>query len=163
MTSTTVPMASGVSLPSFPLATGDLLHAIENSGSVERRSTDDAGKYYSMAMASVILAAEVQESSVIVIPLTAPRPDEALDFTFVAAADCMFFQLHRVPHSRCTYGHCAAYFTDAPNRPVEVGAVFKFLSLTRYLVDSKELAAASASKLIRRGSGHRTSASAFAS
>ena len=51
----------GVALPNFPLATGDLLHAIENSGLVRAGSTDDAGEYYSMAMASIETFAAVKE------------------------------------------------------------------------------------------------------
>jgi hypothetical protein len=97
-----------VFLPNFPLATGDLLRAIEHSGSVEQASSDDAGEYYAMVMASVKPAEEVMESVIIVIPLSIPHAGEALDLTFVAAADCMFFQLHQVSQPRCTYGHCAA-------------------------------------------------------
>jgi hypothetical protein len=142
MNSSSASTVNGVSLPNFPLATGDLLHAIETSGLVKKGSTDDAGEYYSMAMASVVPAAAVKESAIIVIPLTAPRADEVLNFTFIAAADCMYFQLHQVPQLRCTYGHCAAYSADAPHRPVEVGAVFKFPSIDHYVVASSELAAA---------------------
>jgi hypothetical protein len=132
---------NGVFLPNFPLATGDLLRAIEHSGSVEQASSDDAGEYYAMAMASVKPAEEVMESAIIVIPLTSPHAGEALDLTFVAASDCMFFQLHQVPQPRCTYGHCAAYSAGAPFRPVEVGAVFKFPSISNYVVAKPALAA----------------------
>jgi hypothetical protein len=95
-----------------------------------------------MAMAKTEPAEQVMESAIIVIPLTVPRAGEVLDFTFVAAADCMYFQLHQIPQLRCTYGHCAAYSADAPYRPVEVGAVFKFPSIASYIVASKELATA---------------------
>jgi hypothetical protein len=61
---------NGVYLANFPLATEDLLRAIEHSGSVEQASSDDAGDYYAMAMASVKPAEEVMESAIIVIPLT---------------------------------------------------------------------------------------------
>ena len=81
-------------LPNSTLATGDLLRAIEHSGSVGQASSDDAEEYYAMAMASLKPAEEVTESAIIVIPLTKPREGEVLDLSFVAAADCMFFQLH---------------------------------------------------------------------
>jgi hypothetical protein len=142
MDSSTASTTNGVYLPNFPLATGDLLRAIEHSGSVKHTSSDDAGEYYSMAMAKTEPAEQVMESAIIVIPLTVPRAGEVLDFTFVAAADCMYFQLHQIPQLRCTYGHCAAYSADAPYRPVEVGAVFKFPSIASYIVASKELATA---------------------
>jgi hypothetical protein len=95
-----------------------------------------------MAMATTKLVEEVMESAIIVIPLTAPRAGEVLDFTFVAAADCMYSQLNRIPQLRCTYGHCAAYSAAAPYRPVEVAAVFKFPTIVSYIVASTELAAA---------------------
>ena len=142
MEPSTASATNGVFQPNFPLATGDLLRAIENSGSVISTSTDDAGEYYAMAMASVVPAGEVKESAIIIIPLTNPRASEALDFTFVAAADCMYFQLHKIPQLRCTYGHCAAYSADVPDRPLEVGAVFKFPSITSFIVASPQLAAA---------------------
>jgi hypothetical protein len=119
-----------------------LLHAVETSGLVRAGSTNDAGEYYSMAMASIVTFANVKESAIIIVPLSAPRAEEVLDFTFLASADCMYFQLHKVPQPRCTYGHCAAYSADAPYRPVEVSAVFKFPSIENYVVASAELAAA---------------------
>jgi hypothetical protein len=112
MDSSNASTTNGVYLPKFPLVARDLLRAIEQSGSDEQRLTDDAGEYYSTAMAKTRLGLVV-ESAIIVIPLTVPRPGEDLDFTFVAAADCMCFQLHQVPQARCTYGHCAAYSADA--------------------------------------------------
>ena len=133
---------NGVFLPNFPLAEGDLRRAIEHSGSVRATSTDDAGEYFAMAMASVVRAEDVKESEIIIIPLTNPRFDEVLDFTFIASADCMYVQLHAVPQLRCTYGHCAAYSADAPDRPLEIGAVFKFATIASFIVASKQLAAA---------------------
>jgi hypothetical protein len=131
----------GVFLPNFPLAAGDLLRAIEHSGSVTATSTDDAGEYYAMAMATVVPAESVQEGAIIVIPLTIPRPDEVLDFTFVAAADCMYVQLHSLPQLRRTYGHCAAYSADAPDQPLAIGAVFKFATVGSFIVAKQQLAA----------------------
>lgn len=93
-------LTNGVFLPNFPLAEGDLLRAIENSGSVVATSTDDAGEYYAMAMAAVTPAMTILEGAIMIIPLTTPRVDEPLDFTFVAAADCMYVELHGVPQAR---------------------------------------------------------------
>jgi hypothetical protein len=93
-----------------------------------------------MAMVKTRPSGLVMESAIFVILLTVPRPGEVLNFTFVAAADCMYFQLHQIPQSKCTYGHCAAYAADAPYRPVDIWAVFKFPSLTSYIVASTALA-----------------------
>jgi hypothetical protein len=127
MDSSTASTTNGVYLPNFPLATGDLLRAIEHSGSVKQTSSDDAGEYYSMAMAKPEPAEQVMESAIIVIPLTVPRAGEVL--------------------------HCAAYSADAPYRPVEVGAVFKFPSIASYIVASKELATAVRAKPFHRETG----------
>jgi hypothetical protein len=146
MDSSNASTTNGVYLPNFPLATGDLLRAIEHSGSVMQTWRDDAREYYAMAMATTKLAEEVMENAIIVIRLTAPSAGEVLDFTFVAAADCMYFQLHRITQLRCTYGHCAAFSADhefsAFLSTMEVGAVFKFPSIFSYIVASTELAAA---------------------
>jgi hypothetical protein len=56
--------------------------------SVEQASSDDAGEYYAMAMASVKRSEEIMESATIVIPLKNSRAGEVLDLTFVA--DCIF-------------------------------------------------------------------------
>ena len=141
MDSTDATLPNGVFLPNFPLASGDLLRAIEHSGSVVPTYSDDAGEYYAMAMAAVVPANEVQEGAIIVVPLTRPRDDEPLDFTFVAAANCMYVQLHSTPQLRRTYGHCAAYSADAPVRPFEVGAVFKFATIGSFVVAKHQLAA----------------------
>jgi hypothetical protein len=85
MDSSTALATSGLSLPNFPLATGDLLHVIENSVSVISTSTDNAGEYYSMAMASVVPAREVKERAVIIIPLSAPRRGSGLYVLSVAS------------------------------------------------------------------------------
>jgi hypothetical protein len=86
MDSTDVITPNGVFLPNFPLASGDVLRAIEHSGSVVPTYSNDAGECYAMAMAAVAPANEVKEGAIIVVPLTRPRDDEPLDFTFAAAA-----------------------------------------------------------------------------
>jgi hypothetical protein len=49
-----------------------------------------------------------------IIPPTNTLSEEALDFTFVAAADRMHILLNGVPQLRCTLRHCAAYSVDVP-------------------------------------------------
>jgi hypothetical protein len=94
MESSSSSTATGVLIPNYPLAAGDLLRAIEHSGSVVSSSTDDDGEYYAMAMAQVLPAEQLPADSIIVVPLITPRVDEALDFTFMAAAECMFVKIH---------------------------------------------------------------------
>ena len=108
MDSTDVIMPNGEFLPNFPLASGDLLRAIEHSGSVVLTYSNDARECYAMAMDAVVPANEIQEGAIIVVPLTRPRDDEPLDFTFAAAANCMYVQLHSTPQLCRTCGHRAA-------------------------------------------------------
>ena len=68
-------------------------------------STDDDGEYYAMAMAQVLPAEQLPADSIIVVPLTTSRVDEALDFAFMAAAECMFVKIHETLQARRTYGH----------------------------------------------------------
>ena len=135
-------LATGVFLPNYPLASGDLLRAIEHSGSVAPTSTDDAGEYYAMAMAQVLQADQVPVDSIMVVPLTSPRADEVLDFSFVAASECMYVQLHEQPQFRRTYGHCMAYSGDLVEKPLEVGAVFKFATIGTFIIAKRQLVAA---------------------
>ena len=131
--------ATGVLIPNYPLAAGDLLRAIEHSGSVVSSSTDDDGEYYAMAMAQVVPAEQLPADSIIVVPLTTPRVDEALDFTFMAAAECMFVKIHETPQTRRTYGHCAAYSVDCAHKPIAIGDVFKFSTLGTFVVAKRQL------------------------
>lgn len=140
-TSSLVYMAE-VRIPNFPLAEGNLLHAIENAGSFEATSTDVDGEYFAMAMASVLPATEVPRDAIIVIPLTQPTADEALDFTFLAQAESMFVQLVAKPQTLCTYGRCVAYSAGTTVRPLPIGAPLRFPSVAAYIVAQQELATA---------------------
>ena len=142
MESSAVSVTNGVLLPNYPLASGFLLRAIEHSGSVLPTSTDDAGEYYAMALAKVVQAEEVPANSIMVIPLTPPRAGESLDFTYVAASDCMYVQLHEQPQFRRTYGHCVAYSADVTDKPVAIGEVFKFSTIASFIVAQRQLSAA---------------------
>ena len=95
-----------------------------------------------MAMAQVLQADQVPVDSIMVVPLTPPRKDEALDFSFVAASECMYVQLHEQPQFRRTYGHCVAYSGDLVERPLEIGAVFKFATIGTFVIAKRQLAAA---------------------
>lgn len=142
MESSAASVTNGVLLPNYPLASGFLLRAIEHSGSVLPTSTDDAGEYYAMALAKVVQAEEVPANSIMVIPLTPPHAGESLDFTYVAASDCMYVQLHEQPQFRRTYGHCVAYSADVTDKPVAIGEVFKFSTIASFIVAKRQLSAA---------------------
>ena len=102
-------------------------------------STDDDGEYYAMAMAQVLPAEQLPADSIFVVPLTTPRVDEALDFAFMAAGECLFVKIHETPQARRTYGHCAAYSVDCTYKPLAIGDVFKFSTLGTFVVARRQL------------------------
>ena len=105
-------------------------------------STDDDGEYYAMAMAQVLPAEQLPADSIIVVPLTTPRVDEALDFAFMAAAECMYVKVYDKPQARRTYGQCAAYSVDCAYKvSVAIGDVFKFSTLGTFVVARRQLIA----------------------
>lgn len=131
-----------VRIPNYPLAEGDLLHAIENSASFSPTSTEEEGEYFAMAMARMDPAAEVQGDSIIIIPLTHPTGDDVQDFTFLSRSDLMFVQLVAKPQTLRTYGRCVAYSAGTTVRPLPVGAAVKFPTVPFYIVAQREMAAA---------------------
>ena len=126
-------------IPAYGLASGALLHAIENAASVVAGHTDDDGEQYAMQMAFSVPAADVPANSVVVIPLDAPQVDETVNFTFLARCKSMYLQVHERPQTRMTYGHCANFSAGTVDRPIPIGALVKFPSLSHYLVAQPRL------------------------
>ena len=133
---------SGVVLPTYPLVEGDLMRALENAAAVRAGQTDDEGEQYAMEMVKSITAAEVPVNSMIVIPLSAPRAEEVLDFTYLASSKSMYFQIHEKPQNRMTYGHCSQYSVGITDFPLPIGALVKFPSMSHYLVAQPRLSEA---------------------
>ena len=130
---------SGVILPAYSLVTGVLLHALEHAASIVDGYTDDDGEQYALLMVASVPAANVPANSIVVIPLDIPRADQALDFTFLASSKSMYFQVHEKPQTRMTYGHCSNFSAGTLDRPIPIGALMKFPSLTNYLVAQPRL------------------------
>ena len=81
-------------IPAYPLATGAMTRALENAASIVAGHTNDEGDYYTMKMATSVRAADVSANSVLVIPLDAPRAEQLLNFTFLAACKSMSLQVY---------------------------------------------------------------------
>ena len=143
----------GVVIPAYGLATGALLHAFEHAASVVAGHTDDNGEQYAMQMVVLVLAAEVPTNSVVVVPLDIPQADEALNFTFLASCKSMYFQVHEKPQSRMTYGHCANFSAGTVDRPIPIGALVKFPTMSHYLVAQPRLLQALRASLEPAGGG----------
>ena len=94
---------SGVCVPVYELAPPSNLKAVEHASSLEDTCTDDAGEYYSMAMAESVAAGQVPDGAVIVLPLSEPTEDQRLDFTFLASSPLVFLRVYSKPQPRMTY------------------------------------------------------------
>ena len=66
---------TGVCVPVYDLAPGPVLKAVEHASSVACEYSDDAGEFYSMAMAELIEAAQVPAGATIVLPLSETEED----------------------------------------------------------------------------------------
>jgi hypothetical protein len=112
----------GLQLPSFPLVSGGFARLFDIAGSISPTSTEESGEFFAMELAHVVPAEMVPSNSIIVIFLTVPGENEIFDFSFIAATDLMFVQLHERPQPIRTYGHCLAYSEGTRNRPLAIGA-----------------------------------------
>jgi hypothetical protein len=56
---------AGVCVPVYDLAPGRILRAVEHASSLANEYADDAGEFYSMAMAELLVAAEVPQEQLL--------------------------------------------------------------------------------------------------
>ena len=126
-------------MPTYELVPALLLHAAENASSVQATSTDEDGEAYGVSSAAVVAIANVPVDAVVILPLSPPLEDMAVDFSYVAASSTVFVQLHDKPQERMTYGQCMGYSAGPGERPAAVGALVKFPSQPRYLVAKPRL------------------------
>ena len=133
---------NGVVTPTYELAPALLLHASENASSVQATSANEDGEAYGVSSAAVVAIASVPANAVVILPLSPPLEDMAVDLTYVAASRTVFVQVHEKLQERMTYGHCLGYSAGVGERPAAVGALVKFPSQPHYLVAKSRLLAA---------------------
>jgi hypothetical protein len=135
-----VPQSVGVILPVYPLVTGPLLHALEHASSVTQFASNEEGEVY-MLLAEVVVAAAVPKESIVVVPLTTPGDEEAMDFSYLARSQVMFVQLHERPQQFMTYGHCLGYSAGTLDLPLAIEEILKFPSASTYVLAKARLMA----------------------
>ena len=133
------PTLTGVCVPVYELAPGQILRAVEHASSLASEYTDDAGEFYSMATAAVVVAAEVPAGTIIVLPLSDPEEDQSIAFTFLTSSSLVYLQVFATPQPRMTYCHVAGYSTGTAVRPCVVGQRLKFPSTVNYVVAKEAL------------------------
>lgn len=62
-----------------------------------------------------------------------------LNFTFLASCKSMYFQVHEKPQTRMTYGHCTNFSAGTVDRPILIGGLVRFPSMSYYLVAQSRL------------------------
>ena len=128
-----------MSVPVYELAPASILRAVENASSLEDACSDDAGEFYSMAMAESVAAGLVPDGAVIVLPLSEPMDDQRLDFSFLASSPLVFLRVFSKPQPRMTYCQVAGYTAGARDRPLSLLEKVKFPSVSNYLVAKRDL------------------------
>jgi hypothetical protein len=130
---------AGVCVPVYDLAPGRILRAVEHASSLANEYADDAGEFYSMAMAELLVAAEVPTGAIIVLPLSEPVEDQRIDFSFLASSSLMYLQVFATSQPRMTYCHVVGYSTGTTDRPSPLGQKLKFPSVVNYVVAKEPL------------------------
>jgi hypothetical protein len=130
---------AGVLIPTYEMAPGAVLRAVEDASSVIAGSTDEGGEYLSMSLVESVSADRVPHGSIIILPLTPPTDGQTMDFTYLAASKHMFIEVHYRPQPMYTYGQCVAYSDGTENRLIPVGNQVKFPSANKYLVATPDL------------------------
>jgi hypothetical protein len=84
----------------------------------------------------------VLPETIIVITLSSPADNEIFDFTFIATAQLLFVQLHGRPQPLRTYGRCVGYSMGAVDRPLAIGEMFRFPTVSHFIVAKRDLVTA---------------------
>jgi hypothetical protein len=121
------------------MAPAAILKAVEEASSVVAGSIDEEGEYLSMSLVESMLAVNVPDGSIIILPLTPPTVGEVMNSTYVAASKHMFIRIHIRTQSMYTYGQCMTYSDGTEERLIPVGTPVKFPSSIKYLVATTEL------------------------
>ena len=127
-----------VTLPTFELLPSSFLKAIENAASSLVTSTEEAGELLAMRAAKVAVA-DIPDGAFIVVPLRAPRENEAIDFTFLSSSPHAYIKLQGTPQTIMTYGSLAGFSDNFPETPVDIGTNVKFPSPSHLVVAKGDL------------------------
>ena len=142
-------LQQGVRLPSYSLASGPLLRAMETASSIRAGSTTERGEEFSVSMTCTNTVATVLTEAVMILPLTEAAENEALDFDYLAASDLTFIQIHGTPQLRMTYGHYLEYSLGVADRAVPLGTLLKFPATANYIIAGPELLAEIRNTVVR--------------
>ena len=130
---------TGVQVPTFPMASGEIARLIDLSGTLLPTSTDEYGEYFAMSLVRVTPYGAVLPESTIVVPLAEAGEEEVFDLTFLAKSPLMFVRLHDCPQPLRTYGRCVAYSTGVVERPLAIGAMIRFPTIPQFIVAKRDL------------------------
>ena len=104
-------------------------------------SSDEVGELLSIAVAVKIPAAQVPPNSDVIIPLGPPDIGIEADMLFLSTTLFIFLRLHGIPQPLLSYGACYALSERAEEFDIPAGSLFKFPSVTHYVVARPTVAA----------------------
>jgi hypothetical protein len=133
--SSSVPI--GIRIPLYDLAPSLILRAVETAASVVDECSDEAGEFYSMAMAEFCRAVDVPPGAVLVLRLAEPSVDQPTDFSFLAPSPLVFVQVYAKPQTLSTYGSVVGCSDGVTERPLLTGSKVRF-PLVEYFVIARQ-------------------------
>jgi hypothetical protein len=122
----------------LPQLSVNALIAMAQCGST---SSDEAGEYFAMAIAVKVQAAQVPNGSLVIVPLAPPTRGSEADMSYLASVPIMFLKLDGLPQPISTYGQCFALSEGADDFDIPTGSLFKFPSLSHYVLARPSIAA----------------------
>ena len=134
-------MPTCFSIPTHELLPQLSLNALIAMAQCGSTSSDEAGEFFAMAIAVKVLAAQVPVGSLVIIPLAPPPVGSEANMTYLATVPLMFLQLDGLPQPISTYGQCFALSEGAGDFDIPTGSLFKFPSLSHYVIARPSVAA----------------------
>ena len=105
MSAANCPTRSGVvRLPVYQLLSTEALKGLEDAAVATTASSDEAGDYFNMAVATKVPVAEVSHNAIILVPLSATADGAVMTSTSLAAGPTMYVRLNGLPQLRMVFG-----------------------------------------------------------
>jgi hypothetical protein len=114
-----------VHLPTFEPLRDDFVHALSGAARATSVSTDDAGDYFNMTVASKLAIDQVAADAIVLIPLFNIEDGAIANASILAAGPTMYVRLLGQPQPRTVFAECIAY-SGGESQPFPIGTRIKF-------------------------------------
>ena len=113
-------------MPVYQLLSTEALKGLEDAAVATTASSDEAGDYYNMAVATKVPVAEVSHNAIILVPLSATADGAVMTSTSLAAGPTMYVRLNGLPQLRMVFGTCVGYSDDSVDKVIATSTLVKF-------------------------------------